>query len=168
MALPGNSLATVAPRPRAKPRVPSVFNKCCKHCLGPLYRWLISLPPICIRHCTVLCVGLGYNTYYARQPRGKFYLVCLGKERVTLISSKGASTKLRTTPARPAAIGTAYVKLGSSPGVCKCQHATQHHMYLLSASLHQDGQSLPKAERRHETDCTLTVSRAREYVYTCR
>ena len=41
----------------------------------------------------------------------------IGQE-LALISSKGDSTKLRTTPAKPAATGTATVRLGSSPGAC--------------------------------------------------
>lgn len=52
MALPGASRAIVAPMPRVKPRGPSTFSRCRRHCLGPLYRWLASLLPSCIRHCT--------------------------------------------------------------------------------------------------------------------
>ena len=44
--------------------------------------------------------------------------------RLTLISSKGDKTKDRTTPATPAATGTANDRLGRLPGVCN-SHTSQ-------------------------------------------
>ena len=52
IALPGASRAIVACIPRVNPLGPSVFSRCCKHCRGPLYWWLLLLFPSCRRHCT--------------------------------------------------------------------------------------------------------------------
>ena len=90
--------------------------------------------------------------------------------QITLMSSNGDKIKLRITPARPAATGTAYVRLGSSPGGCTSIRFLAGSVQNNGVALQWDshGQPWRAGILMRAGWHTHTVKRAKEYVYTCK